>query len=58
MKTLSHACIVVSIVILILGLISKYVTPIAALQPASYLLASQILLLFSANFILLEILKK
>lgn len=58
MKMISHVCIAVSIIVLILGLVSKYIAPIAALQPASYLLVIQILLLFSANFILLEILKK
>ena len=58
MKMMSYVCIAVSIIVLILGLVSKYIVPIAAIQPASYLLVTQVLLLLSANFILLEISKK
>lgn len=58
MKSLAILCIIGSIIALIAGLVSKYVVQIGALQPASYLLIIQVLLLFGANFLLLEISKK
>lgn len=58
MKMLSYLCIIASVIVLIAGVVSKYVAPIGDLQPASFLLAMQALLLLSANLLLLAILKK
>lgn len=58
MKLLSRVCLVVGVIIFVLGLLSKFVLKSTAVQPASYLFVTQILILLSINFVLYEILKK
>jgi len=55
---LSYICVGIAVIVFIVGLVSKYVMKIAAVQPASFLLMAQILLLLSLNFIIYEALNK
>ncbi len=58
MKSLSTICLITAIVAVVAGIVSKYIAPLAGLQPASYLLMAQILLLLSLNFLVTELLNK
>lgn len=58
MKTLGLLCVVFALAILILGLITKYLFPLASARPMSYLALAQMLLLLGINFTLLELIKK
>lgn len=59
MKILAYILIVVSLLALILGAISKFSAMlIGGIGPTGYLNISIVLLLFAANLTLLELLKK
>jgi hypothetical protein len=58
MKMLSNVCLIGALAVIVLGVVSKYVIQIATLQPASYLLMAQVLLLLSLNFLVSESLNK
>lgn len=58
MKTLSNICLIGGLAVFCVGIVSKYVTQIGAIQPASYLLAMQVLVLLSINFAIYELLNK
>ena len=59
MKTLVYTLMAVAITLVILGITSRYITPLfAGVNPSSYLRLAQVLLLIGANLILLEIVKK
>lgn len=58
MKLMSLLCIGTALAVILLGFITKYVFPLAAAKPASYLQLAQILLLIGINFTLFELIKK
>jgi len=59
MKSLSYSLVILSAVSLILSLLTKFSTGmIAGVGPTGYLSAAMVLLLFAANFALLELLNK
>lgn len=59
MKGLVYILLIIAIIMLILSLVTKFTyTMIAGVGPTGYLNATLVLLLFAANFALLEILKK
>lgn len=55
MKLLSYVCLAVAAVVFVLGIVSKFVLHSTVVQPASFLLLMQVVLLFGVVFILHEI---
>lgn len=58
MKTLSNICLIAALGVFIGGVVSKYIVRLGGVQPASYLLMMQILVLLSINFAIYELLNK
>lgn len=58
MRALCYATLIAAVVILAIGIISKFLISMVNVRPLSYLELAQLFLLFGINFALLELLKK
>lgn len=59
MRNLTYTLLVMAVITFILSILTKFsISMIAGIGPTGYLTATMVLLLFSANFALLELLKK